>query len=133
MLAQAALSTSASLSTNNNGVFTVGTITTDGHVDFTVEGDTRLINLNFSGIYDGKNHRLSGIYYTQNGFTGTWYANKSKSAILTPMVPPAVMSPEGVSYIAQQALRGGISLLLMILGLVLARDRRTHIAHAAHK
>jgi hypothetical protein len=126
------LTTSPPLSANNNGPLTVGAITTDGHVDFTVEGDTGLINLNFTGIYDSANHRLSDTYFTQKGFAGTWYATKSKSASVTPVVPPALLSVEGLSYVAQQVFRGGISLLLIILGLILAKDRRTHVLHAAH-
>jgi hypothetical protein len=119
------LTVSPPLSTNNEGTLTVGNVANDGHVDFTVQGDSGLINLTFSGIYDTGNHRLSGIYYTQNGFSGAWDATKSKSAALDPVIPPSLVSGGSLQYVAEQALRGGTSLLCIVLGLILLNDHHT--------
>jgi hypothetical protein len=120
------------LNAGNDGSITTGSVTKDGHVSFTVASNTPSVILIFSGIYDAANNRLSGTYDTRNGFSGAWDANKTKAGSLTPVPGPPLLSDAGRTFIAWQVFRGGTALLLIILGLITAKDPEVRVAHAAH-
>jgi hypothetical protein len=122
------------LDAGNDGPITVGSVTKDGHIGFTVTSSAPHVILVFSGIYDAANNRLSGTYDSRfGGYSGVWDANETKADSLEPVAGPHLLSDEGLTFIALQVCRGGTALLLIILGLIWAKNPKVRVAHAARQ
>jgi hypothetical protein len=115
------------LPSNNNGPVTVGAITSDNHVEFSVSNNAQTEILHFSGAHDNRDQRIAGIFYSTHGFNGFWSAVKSKGAALQGAPNATVISEYSPSSTTAHVIEGGIPLLVILLGLRLlsSADRKT--------